>query len=398
MAPTPEQTEKETKRTVRVFAVASFLNDMGSDIIAPLWPIFVRDVLKANMSVLGFVDGFGDAVVSLSQAFSGYLSDRLRKRKVFVWTGYVFGALSRFGYALSPSWHWLVPFKLIDRTGKMRGAPRDAIIADISTDANRGRHFGILRMMDNLGAFVGIVIAVAITWMLGTSEHVLRTLFLFTAIPTLAGAILVLVAVKEAGQAKTLFKGFSLRHLNRNVALALGFSAVFSLGSFGVALLQTFAQQAGCPKIYLPVLYLVFTAVATATSIPFGKLADRIGRKMVLLASFILWALVTLVFVGVAKAGLHFAALGLPFVLLGLHKGAWEPVKTAFIAELAPSEVRASTLGAFQMVMGLCALPASFGAGWLADHYGIVMPLALSCAITVTAIALLLLVHERRPA
>ena len=147
---------------------------------------------------------------------------------------------------------------------------------------------------------------------------------------------------------------------------------------------------------YLPILYLIFTAVATATSIPFGKLADRIGRKMVMLMSFVCWGLVTLVFIGIAKTGLHYAAFGLPFVPLGLHKGAWEPVKTAFIAELTPSEIRASTLGAFQMVMGLCALPTSFGAGWMADHYGIATPLAISCGITVAATILLLLIRERK--
>jgi MFS family permease len=146
------ENEGQTRKTVRTFAIASFLNDMGSDIIYPVWPLFVTQVLKADMAALGLLDGLGEALVSLSQAASGYLSDRIRKRKVFIWVGYLCGALSRFGYAAASVWQHLIPFRVLDRAGKMRGAPRDALVADVSTDENRGRHFGLLRAMDNLGA------------------------------------------------------------------------------------------------------------------------------------------------------------------------------------------------------------------------------------------------------
>ena len=123
--------QKETRKTVRTFAFASFLNDLGSDMIYPVWPLFVTSVLGANMAVLGFIDGLGEAIVSISQAASGYVSDRLRRRKIFIWTGYLFGSLSRIGYALTTLWQHLIPFKIMDRAGKIRGAPRDAIIADM---------------------------------------------------------------------------------------------------------------------------------------------------------------------------------------------------------------------------------------------------------------------------
>jgi hypothetical protein len=146
-----------TKRFMAVFSSASFLNDFGSDMIYPIWPLFVTSFLGANVAVLGLIDGIGDAVVSMSQAGSGYLSDRLRKRKVFIWTGYLLGSLSRVGYALSTIWQSLIPFRILDRFGKIRGAPRDAIVADVSTRENRGRNFGLLRAMDNLGAVFGII-------------------------------------------------------------------------------------------------------------------------------------------------------------------------------------------------------------------------------------------------
>jgi MFS family permease len=125
---TKEKTE--TKKTLRTFAVASFLNDLGSDIIYPIWPLFVTQVLKANMSALGLLDGLGEALVSLSQAASGYMSDRIRKRKVFIWIGYLCGSASRLGYAASSIWQHLIPFRILDRAGKIRSAPRDALIAD----------------------------------------------------------------------------------------------------------------------------------------------------------------------------------------------------------------------------------------------------------------------------
>src|SRR4030043_1687486 len=120
----------QARKTVRIFAAASFLNDMGSDIIYPIWPLFVTQVLKANMIVLGFLDGLGEALVSISQALSGYISDRIRKRKVFVWLGYLFGASSRIGYALSKTWQHVIPFRILDRAGKVRSAPSDVLTAD----------------------------------------------------------------------------------------------------------------------------------------------------------------------------------------------------------------------------------------------------------------------------
>jgi len=149
-----------SKKTIHTFALASFFNDLGSDIIYPIWPLFVTTILKANMTALGFLDGLGEALVSISQAASGYFSDRIKKRKVFIWTGYLLGACSRLGYSLSTVWQHLIPFRIMDRSGKIRSAPRDALVADLSTEKNRGKNFGILRTMDHLGAVCGILICI----------------------------------------------------------------------------------------------------------------------------------------------------------------------------------------------------------------------------------------------
>jgi MFS family permease len=193
--------------------------------IFPVWPLFVTLVLGADMAVLGLIDGLGDALVSLSQAGSGYLSDRLGKRKVFIWTGYLFGSLSRVGYALSKVWQHLIPFKILDRSGKIRGAPRDAIVADISTEQNRGRNFGLLRAMDNLGAVCGIITCIFLFNYFGWEYN---RIFLLAAVPSLISALLVLLLIKER-KTEAIYKGLSLTDLSGNLKLFLFLSAVFAL-------------------------------------------------------------------------------------------------------------------------------------------------------------------------
>jgi MFS family permease len=379
--------QEETRGTVRTFALASFLNDLGSDMIYPVWPLFVTVFLGADVAVLGFIDGLGDAVVSISQAVSGYISDRTRKRKVFVWTGYLFGSASRLGYALSTLWEHLIPFRILDRAGKMRGAPRDAIVADVSTRENRGRNFGLLRAMDNLGAVCGIIICIIFFSILGYQK-----LFLIAAVPSIIGAVMVFFLIKERKTAEgRIYKGFSLKNLDSNAKLFFVLSAFFALGSFSYSFLLIYATAFGYQDNFVPVLYLIFTAVASVFSLPFGKLADKIGRKTVVGLAFVFWGIVCLSLV----LSQNFAVIGLAFVLYGLHRGALEPVQKTFVSELAPEEYRASGLGAFQLITGLCALPSSVVAGLLWDQIGLWAPFSFSLGLTVLSMTMLVFVKEK---
>jgi len=379
---------KEKTKTIRTFLWASFLNDMGSDMIYPIWPLFVTTVLGANMAALGFLDGLGEALVSISQAVSGYLSDRLKRRKVFIWSGYLCGALSRVGYSLSGTWLHLIPFRIMDRAGKIRGAPRDAMIADICAKEDRGKTFGLLRGMDHLGAVFGILICIALVGPVGY-----RNLFLLAAVPTAIGTFLVLALIKENNTERTkIYKGLAIKDLDGNFRVFLLLSLLFALGSFSYSFLLIYAKTFGFETSFVPVLYLVFTAVAALFSLPFGKLSDKIGRKPVLALSFVFWAMVSLCFIFFRS---H-AAVVLGFVLYGLHKAALEPVQKTFVAELAPPEYRASSLGGFQMAIGLCALPASMLAGLLWDRTGMTTPLFLSLGLTVISTVMLIFVKEKR--
>jgi MFS family permease len=342
-------------------------------------------VLNANMAALGFLDGLGDAIVSVSQAGSGYLSDKTRKRKVFIWTGYAMGALSRVGYALSTAWQHLIPLKILDRAGKMRGAPRDAIIADVSTKKNRGRNFGILRMMDNLGAVVGILLTI---WLVSLIS--IRDIFLLASIPSAIGVLLILVFIRER-KTKKLFKGFSFRDLDKNFRLFLLSSVLFALASFSYSFLLIYAKEAGFEVVFVPVLYLIFTLAASLSSLPFGRLADIVGRKKMMMLSYVLFMAMSAGFLVLRSM----EGIILLFVLYGLHRGALEPVQKTFVSELAPRNFRASALGTFQMAVGLAALPASMIAGFAWVAYSMHAPFLVSLVLAVLGTVVLVGVREK---
>jgi len=379
--------QKETRKTIRTFAIASFLNDFGSDVIYPIWPMFITTVLGANMAILGLIDGLGEAFVSVSKAASGYISDRIHKRKVFIWSGYLLAALSRMGYAFSTVWQHVIPFKIFDRMGKIRGAPRDAIVADISTDENRGRHFGLLRAMDNLGAVCGIIFCILFFERLGY-----RNLFLIAAIPSALGALLIFYRIKETRTSGAqLFHGFSLKDLDRNFKLFLIISSFFALGSFSYSFLLIYATHFGFQTTFVPVLYLIFTIAAAIFSVPAGKLSDGIGRKALMLLAFISWGVVCLILI---LYNSHVIII-LAFVIYGLHKGILDTVQTTFVSELAPEHYRATGLGVFQMAIGICALPASLIAGLLWDQINIFAPLYFSLSLTLIATVMLMFIKRK---
>lgn len=340
------------------------------------------------MATLGFIDGLGDAIVSISQAMSGYIADRTGKRKIFVWLGYTFAGLARIGYAFSPAWQFVIPFRILDRAGKMRGAPRDAIIAEISTDRDRGRNFGYLRMMDNFGAVCGVLFTIIFFKHLGY-----RNLFLIAALPSLIGALLIFRSIKEyVGTDKKIFKGITFKDFHRDLKVYLLLSTIFALSSFSYSFLLIYAQQFGFAVVTLPILYLIYNFVASVVSLPFGKLADRINRKPVLILALLFWALACATFILTHS----FAGIIIAFIFYGLHLGALEPVQRALVSELSVPELRASTLGSFQMVVGLAALPASLIAGVLWDKVGIAAPFYFSMVLTAIAITMLMFVREKR--
>ena len=379
--------EKKSKKIIHTFGWASFLNDMGSDMIYPIWPLFIKNVLHANMAVLGFVDGLGEAIVSVAKVISGYWSDKTQKRKIFVWTGYFFSAVSRIGYALSTAWPMLIPFKMLDRAGKIRSAPRDALVAELSYRDNRAKNFGFLKAMDHSGAVVGILLCLVLFKYLGY-----RNLFILSAIPSLIAVIFIIKNIEEKPVKAGIYKGLSLRNLNRNLKFFFFLNVFLSLGAFTYSFLLLYANETGIKTAFIPVLYLIYTLSAAFFALPFGKLADRIGRKQVLMIAYLFWVFLCLGFLLFKNSWM----IILYFVFYGLHKAALEPSQKTMVAEMAPEDFRASILGGFQMVTGVCALPASFLAGVLWEKWGAPAPFIFSFVLTLTGIAMLAFVPDTK--
>lgn len=380
--------EEKSIKTVKIFSWASFFNDLGAEMAYPILPIFMREILKANMTAVGIVDGLAESVISLTQAFSGYLSDKIKKRKIFIWLGYFISGLARIGYAFSFHWKTLAGFRVLNNIGKIREAPRDATVADISVDHNRGKHFGILRMMDNLGAFLGILICILLFKYLGY-----RRIFLLAAIPSLISSLLVFLFIKETPHLYTHDKdNFHINHLTKNYRRFLLASIIFALGSFSYSFLLIFIKEVGFKETLVPLMYLIFALLASLSSIPFGKLADKIGRKIVLSISFIFWGLVCLIFIFFRNPLVFVIA----FIIYGLHKGAMEPAERAFVSELSPAEYKSSGLGIYKMATGLCALPSALIAGFLWDKIDKVLPFYVGIFLTIISLILLTLVKEKR--
>ncbi len=377
--------KRRKKATLLALSLASFFNDVGSDMIFPIWPFFVISIIGANMAILGFVDGLGKALVSISQAVGGYISDRIKKRKLFVWTGYLCGSIARIGYALSPSWHYLIPFKIIDRGGKVRGAPRDAILAEISTKKDRGRNFGILRAMDNLGAVVGILICMLLVGFLPV-----RKIFLIAALPSLLSALLIYLSIKEVKTGK-LYKKISFRGLTKNYMIFLLCGSFLSLATFSYSFLLIFVKELGFQIVTMPLFYLIFTFFAFLSSTPFGILADKIGRKKVIAISIFIYMLMCIGFLMVKSFWLLFVL----FIFYGLYKGGIETSQRTFVSELCTKELRATALGGYQMVTGLVALPSSVIAGFLWTKIGSFSIFIFAISLCILALLTLIFVKEK---
>ena len=378
--------KEKNKRELYVFSLASFLNDLGSDMIYPIWPLFVTVFLGADVLVLGFIDGIGDALVSISSAFSGYLSDKFRRRKIFVWTGYLSSGIARFGYAISPTWLYLALFKALDRAGKIRGAPRDAMVAELSSKSNRGSNFGFLRAMDNFGAIIGITLSILLLRYLG-----FRNLIFLAAIPSFFSVCIIYLFIKEK-KFDTQKRSFSLNLFDRNFRLFVFVNGIFALGAFSYSFFLLYVKDIGFSIYTVPVFYLIFTISSTIFSYPFGKMADRIGRKKVLMISYLSFALVcsSLIFTR------NFIGVIVIFSIYGLYKAAIDVSQKTLASEICPLDYRATSLGSFQLITGLMAFPASFIAGILWKTLGMNYPLYFSLTLSLAAFILINLVKEQK--
>ncbi|MBC7246336.1 MAG: MFS transporter [Actinobacteria bacterium] len=370
-------------RNVFILGLVSFCNDLSSEMVYPLFPTFLTEFLGAGAWFLGLVEGLADSVASLLNLFSGWWSDRLRRRKGLVTGGYAFSALSRGSLALAAApWQALIGW-FCNRVGKgLRTAPRDALIADSCDPAARGRAFGYHRSMDHSGALLG---AAAASLLVTAFSLGYRTIFALAMLPVFLGILLLAWQVREAespacadGQAAgELVKEtageqpaaplrLSLRPFDRRFKWLLAAVFLFTLGNSSDAFLLLRARRAGgFPLALLPALWGVLHVVKATVSIPGGRLSDRLGRKRVIVAGWSIYVLAYCGFAFLTGAGW----IWLLFVVYGFYY-LTEGVLKAYVADVVPTRQRGSAYGIFNFVISVTVLPASLLMGLLWDTVG----------------------------
>lgn len=353
-------------RNVFVAGLVSFFMDVSSEMIYPLVPLFLANVLGTNKSVIGLIEGIAESTASVLKVFSGWFSDRIGNRKWLMAAGYGISTLSRPIVALSTGWHHVMGSRFMDRFGKgVRTAPRDAIIAESSDKAHLGRAFGFHRSMDTLGAVVGPALAF---FLLGLSSNNYRWVFWLSTIPGAIAVLLIVIFITEQKTIRSTATSerprLTVKHFDWRFKSFVAIATLFALGNSSDVFLILKAQQIGIPTVMIPVVYLVFNIVYSLSAVPAGIAADRFGRKRVILIGFALFAAIYYGFATVEAP----SAVWTLFAFYGLFMGLTEGVQKAFLATIIPPAFTATAFGVYTTAVGLAMFPASFIGGWLWEH------------------------------
>ncbi len=346
-----------------LLAFASFFSDISTEMLYPVLPVFLTQTLGAGGGIVGIVEGVAIATQHIVQGFSGTLSDKLQKRKPIAIFGYTLSAISKPLIGFAASWQGVLGARFFDRFGTgTRSAPRDALIAASADNQSRGRAFGLEGVGDNLGAFLGPLIAVFILFVLKAN---IRDIFYLAVIPgLLAVVMIILIKEKDVLQVTKKRINVTLRNLPKAYWNYLFVTVVFGLGNSSNAFLILRTRDVGVSLEDTILIYAGFNLIAALASYPLGFLSDKLGRKNVLLFAFIVY-LITYLGFAIDKNMILIAVL---FFLYGIFQGTFRSVGKAFASDFVPQPLRASSVGWYATAVGLSGLFASIIAGQLWDN------------------------------
>lgn len=379
---------------VFLLGIVSFLNDMSSEMIAPIMPSYLMEVLDAGKLLSGSVMGAIESMSSLFKVVFGYVSDRFRKRKAFVFAGYAISTIAKGALALARSWWDFLLLRALDRVGKgIRTAPRDALIAESSERGKTGKAFGFHRMMDTLGAVAGPLAAIALIELLKglPVETAYRYIFLLCAVPGAISLLVIILSVKDrGGEVRKKIKGISTLK-SRNLQLFLAVVAIGALGRYSYAFTMWKAQELGFTVVQSIAFYALFNLIYALSAYPIGVYSDRLGKKRMITLGFGIAALAALAF----AYARNLYTLIVAFVLYGLYIAIEDTIPRAYMADLAREYEKGTIIGAYHTVFGVFVFPASVIAGWLWGSYSLAHAFTFAAAMNLVAMTLMTFVREQ---
>ena len=372
-----------------VLGFVSLLMDVSSEMIHSLLPLFLVTTMGASALMIGLIEGMAEATALIVKVFSGVLSDWFGRRKGLALIGYGLGAAIKPLFALAPSIGVVLTARLLDRVGKgIRGAPRDALVADIAPPEVRGAAFGLRQSLDTVGAFAGPLLAVGLMLLWANN---FQAVFWVAVIPGVMAVALLAFGVKEPPQKPGAARQNPIRRANlarlpKAYWRVVGIGAVFTLARFSEAFLVLRAQQSGIPLAIVPLVMVAMNAVYAVSAYPFGRLSDRVSHKSLLIGGLVLLIVADLIL----ASSSHWIVILVGVSVWGLHMGMTQGLLAVMVADTAPADLRGTAYGFFNLISGLALLFASLIAGLLWDGLG--APSTFLAGAAFSAVALVLLI------
>jgi MFS family permease len=382
-------------RGVWALGIVSLFMDVSSEMIHGLLPVFLVTVLGASTAMVGLIEGVGEATASISKLFSGWLSDKLRKRKALTVIGYGLSALSKPLFALATSTSFVLAARFSDRIGKgIRGVPRDALIGDLVPPGLRGAAYGLRQSLDTVGAFAGPLIAIAL---MAALHDNFRIIFWIALVPALLSVLILIIGVREppalASANDAPLKFSDLKTIGRTYWTVVGFGTILTLARFSEAFLILRAQNAGLSLALAPLVLVVMNIVYALSAYPLGALSDRLDRGKMLGLGFALLIAADIV---LAFAPNLWVVMG-GIALWGLHMGMTQGLLSALVADQAPPSLRATAFGVFNFASGIALLLASLIAGILWEVIGPSATFVAGAAFTALGLGVLFTTRRANP-
>ncbi|QPK62455.1 MFS transporter [Methylomonas sp. LL1] len=390
MEPSRRQVWRQIPKSVWALGFVSLLMDISSEMIHSLLPLFMVINLGASSTTIGLIEGAAEATALIVKVFSGVLSDYLGKRKGLALLGYGLGALTKPLFAIAGGSGMVLSARLLDRIGKgIRGAPRDALVADVTPPAIRGAAFGLRQSLDTVGAFLGPLLAVGLM-LLWADDF--RAVFWVATIPGVLAVLVLFFGVREPENSHTQHRRNpisreNLRRLSSAYWRVVAIGAAFTLARFSEAFLVLRAQQSGIPIAWVPLVMVAMNIVYAASAYPFGKLSDAYCP-----AKLLGWGLLVLIGADLVLASnAHWAVVLAGVILWGIHMGITQGLLAKMVADTSPQYLRGTAYGFFNLVSGIAMLIASLLAGLLWDSFGASSTFytgAIFCLMTLSALKL----------